>query len=440
MDRRDFLQASTVSAALALSGQLRADDQKKTYRAGLIGTGWYGMVDMRHLMDNCPNLEVIALCDVDKKNLKEAADEVASRQKDRPAEFHDFREMLKPRNLDIVLIGTPDHWHALTAIAAMEAGADVYCEKPVSHTFGEGQAMVHAARKLGRVVQINTQRRSTPHVITAREFIKEGKLGRIGSIRAYCYYNMRAMGKVPNTQPPASLDYNFWVGPAPLRPFNPLMHPRGWRNFMEFSNGILGDMGVHMLDTARWIMGVGYPRTVSSTGGIYVAKGGTANTTDTQTVTYDYGGFDMVWEHRMYGRGDNKVGWGVNFYGNKGTLELTIDDWTFYPWGGGKQVHVEATSDGPPGPDVKYEHTNRKPAGRAHMKNFLQCVATRQRPVADIEEGHISTALCELGTISQKLGRSVAWDASRQQIVGDEEANRLLRRDYRKPWVYPTVG
>ena len=303
MNRRDFLKTSAVSTGLAMAGNLLAAD-KKTYRAGLIGTGWYGMVDLRHLMDNCPNVEVVAMCDVDSKNLNEAADEVAGRQKDRPALFHDFRDLLKPKNLDIVLIGTPDHWHALTAIAAMESGADVYCEKPVSHTFLEGKAMVHTARKLGRVVQINTQRRSTPHFISAREFIKEGNLGRIGSIRAYCYYNMRAMGKVADTQPPKTLDYDFWVGPAPYRPFNPLMHPRGWRNFMEFSNGILGDMGVHMLDAMRWMMGVGYPKRISSSGGIYVSKGGTANTTDTQTVSFDYGDFDVVWEHRMYGRGE----------------------------------------------------------------------------------------------------------------------------------------
>ncbi|MBV9125763.1 MAG: Gfo/Idh/MocA family oxidoreductase, partial [Planctomycetes bacterium] len=256
MHRRDFLKSS-VAAGLTLSasawGRAAAS---KTLRAGLIGTGWYGMVDLRHLMDNS-SAEVVALCDVDKKQLKEAADEVVSRGKERPALFHDFREMLKPKNLDIVLIGTPDHWHALTTIAALEAGADVYVEKPLSHTFLEGKAMVKTARHHKRVVQVNTQRRSTPHFISAREFIKEGKLGRIGMVRAYCYYNMRAMNNPPDGPPPASLDFDFWTGPAPLRPYNSLMHPRGWRNFMEYSNGILGDMGVHMLDAMRWIMGVG---------------------------------------------------------------------------------------------------------------------------------------------------------------------------------------
>jgi predicted dehydrogenase len=205
---------------------------------------------------------------------------------------------------------------------------------------------------------------------------------------------------------------------------------------MEYGNGILGDMGVHMLDAMRWVTGARYPKRVTSSGGIFLAKGGSANTTDTQTVTYDYGDFIATWEHRMYGRPeDTKAGWGVNFYGDKGTLEVTIDAWDFLPWGKGKAVHVDSVKEGDP--DPKYETPDRKPAGRAHMKNFLECVASRERPVADIEEGHISTALCELGNLSQQLGRSLTWDAEKEQVVGDEEATKLLRREYRKPWVYP---
>lgn len=434
MHRRTFLQSTAAGLTLGTAGLIRGAE-KKVYRAGLIGTGWYGMVDLRHLLDLGP-VEVVALCDVDKKNLKEAADEVAGRSKERPQLFHDFRDMLKPKNLDIVLVGTPDHWHALTAIAAMEAGADVHVEKPISHTFLEGKAMVNTARRLGRVVQVNTQRRSTPHFQSARDFIKEGKVGRIGMARAYCYYSMRATDNPPDIDPPAELDFDLWTGPAPMRPFNKHIHPRGWRNFMEYSNGILGDMGIHMLDVVRWVMGVRYPKRISSSGGIFLAKGGKANTTDTQTVTYDYGDFTAIWEHRMYGRfEDPRSGWGVNFYGDKGTMQLTIEGWDFYPLGEGKPVHVDAATLGEM--DPKYEHPNRKPAGRAHMKNFLECVASRAKPVADIEEGHVSTALCELGNISQTLGRSLTWDADREQVAGDEEANKLLRREYRKPWVYP---
>jgi predicted dehydrogenase len=437
MNRRDFL-TSTAATGLALSAApLARAAEGKTLRAGLIGTGWYGMVDLRHLMD-LQGAEVVALCDVNKKHLDEAAKEVAGRSKEPPAQYHDFREMLKPKNLDIVLVGTPDHWHPLIAIAAMEAGADVYVEKPVSHTYLEGRAMVDAARKYRRVVQVNTQRRSTPHFISAREFIKEGKLGRIGAVRAYCYYNMRPTDKISSTAPPAHLDFDLWTGPAPMLPYYPWLESRRWRSFMEYGNGILGDMGIHMLDVVRWVMDVKHPKRISSMGGIYLAKGGTANITDTQTVTIDYGDFTATWEHRMYGRPeDPKAGWGVNFYGEKGTLQLTIDAWDFLPHRGGKAVHVDSVKEGPM--DERYETPDRKVAGRAHMKNFLQCVASRERPVADIEEGHLSTALCELGNIAQQLGRSLTWDAEKEQCVGDEEANKLLRRDYRKPWVYPAV-
>jgi predicted dehydrogenase len=386
-------------------------------------------------------VEVSALCDGNKMHVKEAADEVAKRGKARPQTYTDFRDMLKPKNLDIVIVGTPDHWHPLAAIAAMKAGADVYVEKPISHTFLEGVAMVQTARKLKRVVQVNTQRRSTPHVISAREFVKEGKLGPIGQVRAYCYYHMRNNNPPPDQDPPKDLDYNLWCGPAPKIPYNALLADRGWRNFNEYSNGILGDMGIHMLDVMRWVMGVRSPKRISSNGGIYVGKKNKVNITDSQTVTYDYGDFTAIWEHRTWGRPeDPKLMWGINFYGEKGTLQLTLFDWNFLPqpYSREKPIHVKAKL----APDIdvkKYEATNIYPAGRAHMKNFLACVASRERPVADIEEGHLSTSLCELGNLSQKLGRSLTWDAKKEQVVNDDEANKHLRREYREPWVYPTA-
>ena len=438
MDRREFLNSSLAAgAALASLGSAGADS-KKTLRAGLIGCGWYGMVDLRHLMA-LNQAEVVALCDVDRHFLQASADEVAQNQKERPQTFSDFREMLKPRNLDLVLVGTPDHWHALTAIAALEAGADVYVQKPIAHTYLEGRAILNTARKHNRVVQVGTQRRSTPHIEKAREFIKEGKLGHIGQVRAYCYYNMRGNENPPDGTPPEHFDYEMWTGPAPLRPYNRLVHPRTWRKFEEYSNGILGDMGIHMLDVMRWVLGVRYPQRITSTGGIFVQKGGKPNITDTQTVTYDFGDLTAVWEHRTYGRADDpKWGWGVNFYGEKGTVLISVDRWEFQPWGSGagKPIRQEAVRMKLPDPK-KLESEVIAPAGRAHMKNFIDCVQTRSRPVADIEEGHISTALCVLGTVSQKLGRTLKWDAEKERVVGDEEANKLLRREYRKPWVYP---
>ncbi|MCI0597948.1 MAG: Gfo/Idh/MocA family oxidoreductase, partial [Beijerinckiaceae bacterium] len=285
MNRRQFLQTSGV-AALALSTYrnhaAEFADQKK--RVGLIGSGWYGKVDLLRLIQVAP-VEVVSLCDVDKRMLAEAADIVASRQlsKKKPRTYGDYRAMLKEKDLDVVLIATPDHWHALTAIEAIQAGADLYLQKPISVDVVEGQAILAAARKHNRVVQIGTQRRSTPHLIEARDrVIKEGKLGNIAHVEICCYYHMRARENPPDATPPENLDYEMWTGPAPLRPYNKLVHPRSWRAFMEYGNGIVGDMCVHMLDMVRWMMDLGSPKTISSTGGILVDKKSRANISDTQ--------------------------------------------------------------------------------------------------------------------------------------------------------------
>ena len=257
---------------------------RETKRVGLIGAGWYGKIDLFRLLQVAP-VEVVSLCDVDRKMLAEAAEIVATRQvsKKKPRTYADYREMLKEKDLDIVLIATPDHWHPLAMIAAVEAGADVYVEKPISVDVTEAQAMLAAARKHQRVVQVGTQRRSTPHLIEARDrIVREGKLGKIGLVEIYCYYHMRARGNPPDTTPPDYLDWEMWTGPAPMRPYNPLAHPRGWRAFMEYGNGIVGDMCIHMLDMVRWMLGLGWPKRISSTGGILVDKASKANIPDTQ--------------------------------------------------------------------------------------------------------------------------------------------------------------
>src|SRR6478736_3768207 len=260
MDRREFLNASAVGLALSSAGGLAAFADAKPPRVGLIGCGWYGKCDLFRLIQVAP-VEVVSLCDVDRKMLAEAADLVAERQKSKkkPRTYSDYRTLLKEKDLDIVLVGTPDHWHALPMIAAVEAGADVYVQKPISVDVVEGQAMVAAARKHKRVVQVGTQRRSTPHLVEARDrVIKEGKLGKIGMVEICCYYHMRANDNPPVKKPPEHFDYEMWTGPAPLRPYDsppnpnawnaPLPHRRWWRAFMEYGNGIMGDMCIHMLD------------------------------------------------------------------------------------------------------------------------------------------------------------------------------------------------
>ncbi|HZL91690.1 MAG TPA: Gfo/Idh/MocA family oxidoreductase, partial [Pirellulaceae bacterium] len=328
MHRRQFITATTAAAGLSIAAAAQQKliaqevEAQKPKRVGLVGCGWYGKNDLFRLIQVAP-VEVVSLCDVDKNQREKAAEIVAQRQPSRlkPILYGDYRQMLRNKDLDIVCIGTPDHWHALTMIAAVEAGADVYCQKPISVDVREGQAMVAAARKHNRVVQVGTQRRSTPHLVEARDrVIKEGKLGTIGLVEICCYYHMRNNDNPPVTKPPEFFDYEMWTGPAPLRPYDsppykdlgnaPLPHRRWWRTFMEYGNGIVGDMCIHMLDMVRWMLDLGWPKRISSTGGILVQKSSRANITDTQTATFSFGDLPVIWTHRSYGSApDPKYPW-----------------------------------------------------------------------------------------------------------------------------------
>ena len=418
-------------------------DMKK--RVGLIGSGWYGKCDLLRLIQVAP-VQVVSLCDVDSAMVSEAADLVATRQasKTRPRTYKDYREMLKEKDLDVVLIGTPDHWHALTMIDAAKAGADIYVQKPISIDVTEGQAMLAAARTHNRVVQVGTQRRSTPHLATARDrFIREGRLGTIAHVEIYCYYHMRTRENPPDIAPPATLDWEFYQGPAPARAFNKLIHPRGWRAFMEYSNGIVGDMCIHMLDMVRWMMELGMPGRISSSGGILVDKGSKANTTDTQSATFDFGNLQVVWTHRTWGDPpDPKYPWGATFYGDKGTLKASVMGYDFVPHGAGQSEHADVQYQLEEFPEDKTEKDLERhvaPALRGHMKDLLASIQSRGKPVADIEQGYMSTTACILANLSDKLGRSITWDHAAGKIVGDDEANRLLTRPYRSPWMHPTA-
>lgn len=442
MNRRTFLEATYAGIAMSAAGK-RAFAQEKRRRVGLIGCGWYGKIDLLRLIQVAP-VEVVSLCDVDRQMLADASAIVASRQQSKktPRTYSDYRQMLSAKDLDLVLIAPPDHWHALIMIEAVKSGLDVWVQKPISADVTEGKAMVAATHRYDRVVQVGLQRRSTPHIVEAREgFVQSGKLGKIGLVEIYCYYHMRATENPPDTQAPPNLDYEMWTGPAPLRPFNRLVHPRGWRNFMEYGNGIVGDMCVHMLDMTRWMLNLGWPMRISSTGGIFVDKASKANISDTQTATFDFHDLRVVWQHRTWGEAaDPKYPWGATFYGDKGTLKVSVYCYDFIPLGGGPPVHRDVTYELEQYPEDKTEKDLERhvaPAIRYHMKNFLHAIDTRSKPVSTIEEGYISTASCILANNSLKLGRALTWDAQAQQVVNDEEANRLLARPYRQPWVHP---
>lgn len=444
MNRREALKASVTGlTAPMLAGYAAGAADDKPYRVGLIGCGWYGKSDLFRLIQVAP-VEVVSLCDVDKKMLTGAAEMVATRQasKKTPRLYGDYREMLKEKDLDIVLVGTPDHWHALPMIAAVEAGADVYVQKPISHDVLEGEAMVAAARKHKRVVQVGTQRKSTPHLIEAKKnIIDAGLLGKIGHVEVVCYYHMRANGNPPVEPVPEFLDYEMWTGPAALRPYDGLPHVRWWRTFMEYGNGITGDMCVHMLDTVRWMLGLGWPSKISASGGILVQKEGKSNIADTQVATFEYPGLDVVWQHRTWGTSpDNDYPWALFIYGEKGTLKASTMRYDFIPQGEGKAIHGDCVFEREQYPEDVNEpaiELNAAPATRLHMRDFLAAIKSRGKPVADIEEGHISTASCILANVSMALNRPVVYDPAKRIVTGDEEATKLLRIDYRAPWTHP---
>ncbi len=439
MNRINFLKTTTLASAAIITDplQVRAYITPKKapkYRLALIGSGWWGTNIVRAALQNSEHpAQLVAICDVDTAQLRKAETELTRLTSDRPKRYRDFRELIATEKPDVVIVATPDHWHPLIAIAAMQAGAHVYVEKPVGHTINEGKAMVRTARKMGRVCQVGTHRRVSPHNISGMAFLKSGKAGKIGMVRAFVYYGGGAGEMVPDTEPPKGLDWNMWCGPAPIRPYNPTMHPRGFRNYLDYANGTLGDWGIHWLDQILWWTDEKAPRKVYSTGGRAVRRDNT-DAPDHQVATYEFEGFTAVWEHRNFAgnnaeKTDPNQAVGCYFYGTEGTFHMGwLDGWTFYPADVKKPIiHQDAQLDKPDDQNI-----------RALWADFMDAIRTNRPPICDIETGHRSTNMALLGMLSMKAGRSIAWDGDKQQILNDPEANALLSRAYRGEWQYPT--
>ncbi len=355
-----------------------------------------------------------------------------SYQVDKPKTYKDYREMLDTEKPGIVIVATPDHWHALTAIAALKAGAHIYLEKPICHTINEGKAIVKAARETGKTVQVGTHRRASPHNISAQQFLREGKAGEIGMVRAFVHYGGGPGQKQEPTEPPANLDWNLYCGPAALMPYYKGIHQRGWRNYLNFSNGQLGDWGIHWLDQILWwsnaTQGEKAPRRVFSTMARHIKQDQT-DLPDTQIATYEFENFTATWEHRLYA--DNKAekhNIGCYFYGTNGTFHLGWQDgWTFYPSNGRDPIiHEDAKLNEPDGQNIK-----------ELWADFLKAIDTEITPISNLESGHRATTMALLGMLSGKVGRSLNWDGAKEEIIGDEAATKLMSRPYRAPWVYP---
>lgn len=445
MNRRSFLKTggTGVLAMAAAKHGLFAADEDKALRVALIGCGWYGKTDLFHLIQVAP-VEVVGLCDVDTKSRENAAELVSHRQrsKKKPPVYGDYRKLLTEQKPEIVLVGTPDHWHCLPMIDAVKAGADVYVQKPISYDVVEGEAMVAAARKYNRTVQVGLERRSTPHILEARDrYIKSGKLGKIAYVDIHSYYGS-GRDFPPVSAPPPGMDWEMYVGPASWREYNPGIHPRRWRDCREFSNGQTGDLCVHLFDVTRMFLDLRWPKSISSTGGILMRPNDSkVNVHDTQTAFFDYGDVKVVWNQRNWGMNpEPDYPWGVTYYGDKGTLKLSVWSYDYIPKDGGSPVKVKAVEEREQYPeDLEHKETEifAAPANRRNMLNFVQSRRNGQRPVADIEEGHISTACCIMANLSMELGRG--FQLENGKVVGDEEAIRRMTRPYREPWKHPTA-
>ncbi len=444
INRRNFLKGTTAAIALSSFGGYGIDlmYREKPIRVGLIGAGWYGKSDLFRLIQ-VANIEVVSLCDVDEHMLSNAAELVSQRQKSgkKPRMYSDYRKMLAEKDLDIVLIGSPDHWHALQGIEALKAGAHVYLQKPISVDVVEGEALISAASKYGKVIQVGTQRKSTPHLIEAKKNIVDaGLLGKVSHIEICCYYHMRDTKNRPVVDVPDFFDYDMWTGPAPLREFDGLPHRR-WRAFMEYGNGIVGDMCVHMLDTIRWMLDLGWPKRISSTGGIYVQKDAKANISDTQTAIFEFDELECIWKHRSWGTpADPEYPWSFKIYGEKGTLSGSVKQYDFVPNGDGEKIHGDVIYEREKYPEDVTEkdiELHAAPATRGHMLDFLAAIDKGTLPVANIQEGHISTASCILANMAMNLKRPLVYDQSQQIVLNDPEATKLLQRGYREGWEHP---
>jgi predicted dehydrogenase len=437
-ERRAFLRATSAAliAPLFTGGVRGANDR---IRVGFIGTGVMGTGNLGHCMKQ-PNVEVAAVCDVYQPNLERAA-ETARQGGHSPKVVKDFRDVLTDRSVDAVCISAPDHWHAYMAVEACKAGKDVYVEKPVSLTVHEGRMMVEAARKYQRVVQAGTMQRSNVVFRKAAEIVRSGQLGKIQFVRAIHYTGIPVdyFGNPPDSDPPPGLDWDLWLGPAPKRPFNqnrfgvnpsqygipdPNMFPAGakwssFRYFWDYAGGDMTDNGIHQLDIVQMAFDEAVPRTITALGGKLRLRDN-RETPDTLNALFEYPGCIATFEVRL-GNTQAFGGGTIGFFGDRGTVSVSRNALRLIPEKGSGLTPIDEKIE-----DIS--HMNR-----AHWANFLECMRTRQKPVADIEIGHRSTTICQLGNVAYRSRLRLDWD-SRTETTSQAEARKYLTREYRSPW------
>jgi len=432
--RREFLKQGVLGAAAsglaagqasALEGPAAPSDRVVL---ALIGAGRQGMGLLKAFGEQ-KDARLAAVCDVYAPHREKA------REASGAEACADFRRVLDRPDIDAVVVATPDHWHPLMTVMACQAGKDVYVEKPVSVAVGEGRKMVEAAGKHRRVVQVGTQQRSGVHFQHAVEIVRSGRLGKVTLVRTWNVDNSfpEGIGNPPDSAPPPDLDWEMWLGPAPRVPFNSNrfgVRPDAWssfRWFWDYAGGMMTDWGVHLLDIVQWAMDAEAPRAVWASGG-KLALQDNRETPDTLTVSFEYPGFVAVYENRVCnGRPFDGHGYGITFHGSEATLFVDREGFELIPeWGSEgprRTTRTDALREGSSNPQVA-----------THVRNFLDCVKSRERPVSDVEVGHRSTTTCLLANIAYRTGRKVHWDAAREQVQDDPGAAAYLRREYRPPW------
>jgi predicted dehydrogenase len=437
MNRRRFLKSIAAGGVVLRAPFSVAQSSARKHRTALIGSGWWGKNILQEAMAS-GRCRIVALCDTDATTIEVTSEQVTDRSGDKPKGYSDYRELLNKEKPDIAIIATPDHWHALQTIDALKAGAHVFVEKPTGHTVNESRGMLRAARDSGCVLQVGLHRRIGPHHISGMKFLKSGAVGEVGMVRLFAHSAGGREIPGPNTEPPDGMNWDLWCGPAPFRPFNTKLHPGGWRNFLDYANGTLGDWGAHWLDQVLWWTEERYPKRVFCSGGRPVAgpvivnnQEQTTDAPDHQVATFEFEKFTCIWEHRHFaGNNAERHKIGAYFYGTRGTLHIGWrDGWTFYPAKGtDKLVHENSQLQESDGHNIKLL-----------WADFLDAIAEKRPPAAGIEIAHRSSVLPLLGMLSWKLGRSIEWDGAKEQIVNDPAANRFLSRAYRAPWKYPEI-
>jgi predicted dehydrogenase len=451
MKRRQFLTSAARSGAFVSATTLataRAAGANERVRVGLIGCGGRGRFVVQH-MRRVPQVELAAVCDVYEPNLARAQ---SSADKGCTA-YSDFRQLLDQPQVEAVVVATPDHWHAIVTVMACAAGKDVYVEKPLAHNIREGQAMVEAAREHHRIVQVGTQQRSAAHFTEMRQIVESGQLGKVHFVRIWNYRNVfpRGMGRQTDSSVPKGLDWDFYLGPAPMVPFNPNRFLGNFRWYWDYAGGIITDWGTHRFDSMHQVMGVDTPTTVSAAGQRFELDDG-GEVPDILQVTYEYPGFVVSYEacalnaHGCGGRTPGRTYYGANstddrpnglaFYGTNGALFADRIGFEIYP-----ELRPGTSLRRPPPDRVSANlfRMDRKEASTPdstfqHVSNFIDCVRSRQQPAADIQIGHRASIVAHLGNIAYRTGRKIKWDGASEAIIGDAQASQLVGRTARKPW------